>query len=286
MKIIKNIIKLTRLDNPIPILGVFLPCLFGMAWGQYYMKYQDFIKNIIFFAFASILTRSLGDVINDIVDKDIDKYVRRTKTRVLATEELPLWIAYLVAFVLAIIGFYMLFWLKPLAVFFALCGALLMLVYPFTKRFLKMPQLVLGFAYNIGLLVTYANITNSISFSVLCIYVACIYWTMSYDTIYAYQDLEDDLKLNINSTAVLYQKDPKYYIKSLLSMILWLMLLAALTDELHINWFYYVSIFFCVGYMARIVSKLDLKDETECKNAFRINIALGFVFIFSFYFGR
>ena len=281
-----NIIKLCRLNNPIPIIGLYLPCLWGIAWAQYYLKYPEAIKNIIFFAIASIITRTLGCIINDIVDKDIDKYVRRTKTRVLATGELSLWVAYLMIFFLGTIGFYMLFWLKPLAVFFALCGAIGMIIYPFTKRFLKRPQIVLGIAWNMGLLVAYTNISNRLSLSVFIVYIASIYWIVYYDTIYAYQDIEDDLKLNINSTAIIYQDNPKYYMRTLLSMMMLLLFVAGFIDSLSANWFYYCTIFLCIGFMLRILTFTNLNDTISCRNSFRANIFIGFIILVAIYFGR
>jgi len=281
-----NIIKLCRLNNPIPIIGLYLPCLWGIAWAQYYLKYPEAIKNIIFFLIASIITRTLGCIINDIVDRDIDKYVKRTKTRVLATGELSLWVAYLMIFFFGTIGFYMLFWLKPLAVFFALCGAIGMIIYPFTKRFLKRPQIVLGISWNMGLLVAYTNISNRLSLSVFIVYIASIYWMVYTDTIYAYQDIQDDLKLNVSSTAIVYQDNPKYYMRTLLSMMMLLFFVAGFIDSLSANWFYYCTIFLCTGFMLRILTFTNLDDPISCKNSFRANIFICFIILAAIYFGR
>ncbi len=279
MSSLRLIVKLCRWDNLIPVLGVYLPCLWGLAWGQYYLKGFDFIKNIIFFAIASFISRTIGCIINDIVDKDIDKYVRRTKNRVLASGELAVWKAYLLAIFLAIIGFYMLFFLSPLAVFFALMGVLMMIIYPFTKRFLKRPQIVLGATFNIGILVAYANVANGVTLSIVLIYFATIYWAIAYDTIYAYQDIEDDIRLNIGSMAITYQANPKYYLKTLYTVMMFLLCIGGFIDSLKPNLLYYLGVLFCIGLMLKVLTNTDLKNPESCAESFKINIIIGFIIL-------
>ena len=157
--------------------------------------------------------RSAGCVINDIVDKDIDAKVERTKLRPLAANLLTKTQAYIFLSFLLSIGACIWMFLSPAAKCISVVAAILMIIYPFMKRFTSWPQLFLGFTFNIGLLIAIAHISVlTFSWQLLNLCLCLILWTIFYDTIYAFADLRDDLKANVKSTAMVMRHAPKIWL--------------------------------------------------------------------------
>ncbi len=155
--------------------------------------------------------RSAGCIINDIVDQDFDRRVERTKTRPLAAKTITTSHAILeIAFFLSI-GFIVWLFLSQTAKYHALVGAALMIIYPFVKRRFNWPQLFLGFTFNYGLIVAIAH-AGTFSWHYLILFFALVIWTIFYDTIYAFADIDDDKKIGIKSTAIVMQNSPKIWL--------------------------------------------------------------------------
>jgi 4-hydroxybenzoate polyprenyltransferase len=190
--------------------------------------------------------RSAGCIINDIADRRWDGYVERTKNRPLANSSMHLGNAWLMLFGLLIIALFILAQLPPQCIYAAIPAALITFIYPFTKRFLKTPQLILGFAFAASIpmvMIATHQIWNSTWTILLCI---TILWVIAYDTQYALTDIEDDLKLGIQSTAIFFKQYVHQVIFSLqISIsILWI-LLAHLQ---HFSTYFDLAIFLSLGF--------------------------------------
>lgn len=208
-----KILDVSRLNNPLPIILLFLPCTWGLFLA-YNKQISTFamIYALLIFLIGSIAGRSIGCIINDIIDRDIDKQVERTKDRAIASGRISIKYGIFVAILWSMIGLYCFLKLNTIAKLFIILGMALSVIYPYTKRFFSMPQLVLGLAFNIGIFVGYSAVYNTIVDILFPLYVIGIYLTMFYDTIYAISDIEDDKRLGINSTAVKYEDKLMLYL--------------------------------------------------------------------------
>jgi 4-hydroxybenzoate polyprenyltransferase len=208
-----NIIKLIRIDKPIAILLLFLPCVWGLMIGSlYYYKINGTFDFELFLMYASIMligsfcARSLGCVINDVVDRDIDKKVRRTSSRPLANGRIKIREVIIPSIILSVIGIVLMCFLPLKSLIVILLSIPMVVLYPFAKRFSPAPQLFLGLVYNLGFFAAYFCFMNDFKigtpFCVFALYFCAVCWTIVYDTVYAMQDVEDDIKNDNGSLAV------------------------------------------------------------------------------------
>ncbi len=173
--------------------------------------------------------RSAGCIINDIADQDFDRLVNRTKTRPLAMKQITTNQAIIAAIFFLFISLVAWLFLNPTAKYTSLIGALLMVIYPFTKRFMNWPQLFLGITFNFGLIVAVTH-SGTLNLSIFILFLSLVGWTIFYDTIYAFADIQDDLKIGIKSTAIVMQKLPKTYL-TICNLLIHIILLIFLKRE-------------------------------------------------------
>ena len=218
---IKAYFHLMRLHYPVGILLLWLPCLIGMAitYQSYPFSYQDFLFYGVLFGIGSLLMRGAGCVINDYHDREFDKYVARTKNRPLASGQISPRQALLFFGILCLISSTILLFLPLSAIYTALLLGGLVVLYPLMKRITYWPQLFLGIVFNGGVLVGAFTILSlqswdDVPLSVLWIYGMCILHTLAYDTIYAFQDVDDDRIVGIKSSAQKVQNHPKLFLSS------------------------------------------------------------------------
>ena len=145
--------------------------------------------------------------------------------------------------------------------------------YPLMKRFTYWPQLFLGITFNIGVLIAYSSITNTIDIEVIFLYLAGIFWTLGYDTIYAHQDREDDLKIGIKSTAILFDKNSKLWISTFYVVMLGFLIFYGIFSN--VNLFYYVALIFVGLHLINQIIKLDINNSEICLKLFKSNSILG-----------
>ena len=206
-------IELTRLKKPIGYMLLFWPC----AWGLTIV--YDFSSNLkiyfiylILFFLGSVLMRSAGCIVNDIVDRKIDKKVERTKNRPIASGKISILNSILCAGVLCIIAFGVLINFNKFTIYMALISMPLAFTYPLMKRYTYWPQLFLGITFNYGLILAWISIDNDISIIPIIFYIGAIFWTLGYDTIYGYQDINDDEIIGVKSTSIKFKKNPKLFL--------------------------------------------------------------------------
>ena len=199
---------LLRLDKPIGVYLLFLPCIFSIALGMPIGEIPslNFFKEIALFGIGALVMRGAGCIINDLWDRKIDKLVTRTKLRPIAAGDITVKNAIIWLGVQLSLGLFILLQLNFNSILLGICSLPFVVIYPYMKRFFPVPQLVLGITFNWGALVGYVAITNTLPISILSLYIPCVLWTIYYDTIYAVQDRASDLKIGVRSSALTFGK--------------------------------------------------------------------------------
>src|SRR3990170_520732 len=162
------------------------------------------LKHILIFVSGSFIMRSAGCVVNDMADRKFDRFVERTKDRPLASGRLSMAEAATVLFILLLIALALVLSLNRLSILLSLTALLLTAVYPFTKRLVNTPQLFLGTAFGWGAVIAWAAVRNEVALPSFLIFLATVFWATGYDTIYALIDIDDDMKIGVKSTAILF----------------------------------------------------------------------------------
>lgn len=193
--------SLIRLSNQTGTILLMLPVLWALVLAS---QGRPSGLLLVLFIAGSFVMRSAGVIINDLADRSFDRQITRTQTRPLASGALRPWHAVLFLGVLLVVAVSLLFFLNPLAIRLGPVALVLAAIYPFTKRFFRVPQLFLGLAFGWGAVMAWAAVRNQLDPAVWMLFAATICWALAYDTIYAIQDLEDDLRIGLNSSAILF----------------------------------------------------------------------------------
>jgi len=284
MEKFQTFIKLTRLDKPIGIFLLFWPCVWGITLGYYFNTNTNlYLKYIILFFLGSILMRSAGCIFNDIVDRNLDKKVRRTKERPIASGKVSALRAFIYIIVLCLIALLILLQFNWLTITLGMGSMILAFVYPFMKRITYWPQLFLGLTFNWGIIMGWTAITNSMSIEPLVLYLAAIFWTLGYDTIYGLQDVSDDEVIGVKSTSMKFKNNVKVFVGTCYSLCVVFILILCLIMEID-KYILALSVFFISSFIYQLkIFKIDSPES--CLTAFKANNLTGifiFVFIFSF----
>jgi 4-hydroxybenzoate polyprenyltransferase len=210
--------RLMRFNKPI---GIYL-----LLWPTYWALFLSAggwpdIDLLIIFTFGVIITRSAGCVINDYADREIDKHITRTRDRPITTGEISPKAALLLFFALGLIAFALVLLTNTLTIKISFIAIALAVLYPFTKRWTNLPQLILGLAFAMSVPMAFSAQTGTVPASAGWIFLATILWTLIYDTLYAMADREEDLKIGVKSTAILFAKYDQIFI-TLLQVLLML----------------------------------------------------------------
>ena len=227
MQHLKIFIELTRLSKPIGFMLLFWPCTWGLAYAYSINQNIDlFIYYLILFFLGSVLMRSAGCIVNDIVDKDFDKKVKRTKTRPIAAGKITIKQSFFYVLILCGLAFLILIQFNLLTILLGMGSMIFAFTYPFMKRITYWPQLFLGITFNWGVIMSWAAINNSISPEIIILYISAIFWTLGYDTIYGAQDMSDDEIIGLKSTSIKFKNNIKLFVSAsyfvTISMILYL----------------------------------------------------------------
>ena len=279
MKHLKIFIDLTRLNKPIGFLLLFWPCSWGLAFAYSIdQNLNIFITYMILFFFGSVLMRSAGCIFNDIVDKDFDRKVQRTKQRPIASGKISINNSILYILILCTLSFLILIQFNFKTILLGLGSMVLAFTYPFMKRITYWPQLFLGLTFNWGLIMAYTSILDQISFEIIILYLSAIFWTLGYDTIYGVQDIVDDEIIGIKSTAIKFKKNIKLF-TGICYLITLLLIIYFFKDIIGLN----LSSLFILMFIFSLIYQLKIfeKDNSaSCLKAFKINNLSGiFMFI-------
>ncbi len=270
MNHIKIFIDLTRLNKPIGYMLLFWPCSWGLALAYYYNPNSDlFLYYLMLFFLGSVLMRSAGCVFNDIVDKDYDKQVKRTRQRPIAAEKIKVLHAFFYVIALCGFAFLILIQFNFLTIILGLSSMLLAFAYPFMKRITYWPQLFLGITFNWGIIMAWASINNNISNEIILLYLAAIFWTLGYDTIYGAQDMSDDEIIGLKSTSLKFKKNIKLFVSTCYFLSI-LIIIYLSKDMIGVNTFS-ILLFIFIGSLIYQIIIFNKENSKSCLNAFKFN---------------
>jgi len=268
-------LKLARLNKPI---GIFL-VLWPMLWGLWLAaEGPPSLKVLSIFVAGVILMRSAGCVINDFADRHLDGHVERTKDRPLVTGRISAQNALIFFAALCLLAFVLVLQTNQLTIYLSFGALALAAIYPFMKRYTYLPQVVLGAAFAWSIPMAYAAETNSVPSIVWLVYTATVLWTVAYDTEYAMVDREDDLKIGIKSTAILFGEADRAIIAFL--QVLVILTLCLIGDEAERGQFYFLGVVAAATLFVYQQHLIRLRYRSECFQAFLNNNWVGMVVFF------
>ena len=278
---IRNFIDVTRLNKPIGFLLLFWPCSWGLSLALYFDKnFYTFLNYLILFFLGSVLMRSAGCIVNDIVDEKIDRKVKRTKNRPIASGKLNKITAWIYVLILCALALVVLLQFNFLTISLGVFSMIFAFSYPFMKRFTYWPQLYLGFTFNWGIIMAWTAIVNDISYLPILLYVGAIFWTLGYDTIYGVQDISDDEVIGVKSTAIKFKKNINLFVKScyLISVaaIIFVMTSLKITYSSIFLGFFIISLL----YQLKI---FKINNSLSCLKAFKVNNISGLMVFLSLF---
>jgi 4-hydroxybenzoate polyprenyltransferase len=284
---LNNYISLIRLNRPIGIWLLLFPCLFASI-----LAYKDpslaisiyrLIFFIILFTIGAIIMRSAGCIINDIFDQKFDILVSRTKGRALVSGKISKKQALMTLFILLLLGLLILLQFNQKVVFLGVFSLFLVIIYPLTKRITYFPQIFLGITYNIGVLMASLAILQKITPAIAILYITTIVWTLIYDTIYAYQDIEDDLKIGVKSTAIKFANQGRKILILLNIIVFFGFILIGVISNLAP--FYYFIVLIANSYLLTGILKCNFQDPANCLEIFKANANFGLMILIAIIFG-
>ena len=278
---INNYLELIRLNKPIGFMLLLWPCWFSLAYIN--LPQHTLINYYLLFLFGAIIMRSVGCIINDLVDQNIDSKIERTALRPIAAKKISNLHAIIFLIILLTIGLLILLQFKFETILAGLVCTPLIVMYPFMKRITFWPQLFLGIVFNWGIIICSVEFFGTITKEFFIFYLACIFWTIGYDTIYAFQDLKDDIKNKIKSTAVLFRDKGKYLVlTSYTSMFLLIGYLSFLKTNKLVTMFFLIIIIIFIFFN---LLRWDHESESNSGKIFRQNNTFGamiFLYLLSF----
>lgn len=272
----KSYIKLARLDKPVGIYLLLWPSLIGLMLGILESSLFE-LKSFLIVLIGSILVRSCGCVINDISDHKFDKLVARTKDRPLASGEISLKEAWMFFFSTAAACFSLLIFVPKITLYISMIIAVFIIIYPLTKRFIKAPQFFLGLTFGSGTLISFSLVSTNFSISILLLFLGTVLWIISFDTIYALEDIEDDRIIGIHSTPILWG-DKAIFISKIFHILFYFSLLLIF----FINQF---SLFFLAILLIMLgiyFYQTNLIHQQKYLEAFKANNFIGMVAVIGF----
>tara|TARA_X000001036_G_scaffold379367_1_gene370173 strand:+ start:917 stop:1777 length:861 start_codon:yes stop_codon:yes gene_type:complete len=276
MEHLKIFINLTRLNKPIGFMLLFWPCSWGLALAyNLNQNLNTFLYYLLLFFLGSILMRSAGCIFNDIIDKDLDRGVERTKERPIAAGKISVKKSLFYVLGLCALAFIILIQFNLFTIILGLGSMILAFSYPFMKRITYWPQLFLGLTFNWGIIMAWAAINNNISYEIIGLYISAIFWTLGYDTIYGTQDMTDDEIIGVKSTSIKFKESIKLFVGS--SYLLTLVILSCLfSREFGVNILTLLFILFAMSLLFQLI-KFDKTKPEKCLMLFKMNNISGFI---------
>lgn len=269
---INNYGVLMRINKPIGTLLLLWPTYWALWVAS---SGQPSVLVFIVFTLGVILMRSAGCVINDYADRKVDPHVARTELRPIASGKVAPLEALQLFCVLGLLSLLLVLLMNPLTICLSVGGIVLAIIYPYMKRYTHLPQLFLGAAFGWAIPMVYAAQTNSVPAMAWLLFTAAIIWAVVYDTMYAMVDREDDLKIGVKSTAILFADLDKAFIGFF--QVLLLIALLMVGDKAELSVFYFTGVF--IAGLLMVYHQYLLKDRipAKCFAAFLHNNWLGFI---------
>ena len=279
-------IELTRLKKPIGFMLLFWPCIWGLTLVYDFNSSINnyFLYSLLFLA-GSVLMRSAGCIVNDIVDKNFDKKVERTKNRPIASGKVSVKLALIYSIVLCGLAFLVLINFNKFTIYMALFSMPLAFTYPLMKRITYWPQLFLGITFNYGLVLAWISVSNEISLTPLIFYAGAIFWTLGYDTIYGFQDIKDDEIIGVKSTSIKFKNDPKKFL--LFCYLVFVVSLIFVGLSMNFKLFYFIFLIIPTAQLFLFqIKNLNISNTNDCLNKFKSNNFFGLIVLINIFVGK
>ena len=275
MNQVKLFIDLTRLKKTIGYMLLFWPCAWGLTLAyDFSLNLKNYFFYLILFFLGSVLMRSAGCIVNDILDKEFDAKVFRTKNRPIASGKISTRLGMFYALVLCLLALLVLINFNLFTIILAIASMPLAFTYPLMKRFTYWPQLFLGITFNYGLILGWTAINDEIELIPILFYLGAIFWTLGYDTIYGYQDIKDDEIIGLKSTSINFKGKAKKFLISCYTSLIVFFLIGAYSMNLNYNFYLFMIVPFIHLFLYQI-KIFNLKDPSSCLKAFKSNNFLG-----------
>ena len=271
MNKINSLLRLARFDKPIGILLLLWPTMSALWLAS---NGSPDANILVVFIIGVVVMRSAGCVINDLADTEIDKHVERTRRRPLATGELSKKEALVFLLFLLSIALCLAISLGFIVVAWSLGGLVLTIIYPFCKRFIKTPQVILGLTFSWSIPMAYVACGSEFNLSMFFLWVGVLIWIVVYDTFYALVDIDDDLKTGVFSTAILFG-DNVSFVTSLLQITV-LMAWAYLGTILEMSLIYFLMLIIVLLLFSRQQLLISAREKKDCFRAFNESWYVGF----------
>ena len=268
-------LRLARLDRPIGSWLLLMPCWWSVGLAGMRVEQFPSLWHVVLFFIGAFAMRGAGCTWNDLVDRNLDRLVERTRSRPIPSGQVT--VAEATAFMVAqaLIGFLVLIQFNRLTVFTGLASLLVVAIYPFMKRITYWPQIVLGLAFSYGALMGWPAAFGQLDWPAIVLYAGSISWVIGYDTIYAHQDREDDLLIGIKSTALLFGENTRPMLAGFYSGAVVLIGIAGLTAGGRL--IFVLGLIAFAAHLAWQVVRLDINDSAHCLKLFKSNRDAGLI---------
>ena len=286
MNQLKLFIDLTRLKKPIGYMLLFWPCAWGLTLVYNFTNdYLTYFYYLILFFLGSVLMRSAGCIVNDVLDRKFDKKVLRTKNRPIATGEVSITLGLFYTTILCLFALFVLLNFNNFTIFLALASMPLAFTYPLMKRYTYWPQLFLGITFNYGLILGWTSINPEIVLAPIIFYLGAIFWTLGYDTIYGFQDIKDDEIIGLKSTSIKFKKSPTNFLYMAYLIFYLMLIIVGVLMKLNLLYFIFSIIIFIHLFFFQ-VKKLNIEDPKKCFDTFKSNNFLGLIVFINLVVGK
>ena len=229
--------------------------------------------------------RSAGCIVNDIIDKDFDKKVARTKNRPIASDKISVKLGLLYVIFLCFLALLVLLNFNTLTIILAMASMPLAFTYPLMKRFTYWPQLFLGITFNYGLILGWVCIENRLDILTIIFYLGAIFWTLGYDTIYGFQDIKDDEIIGVKSTSIKFKKNPRLFL--LLCYLSFISSLIIVGFIMNFKYLFYISLLISITHLLFFqIYNLDIKKPKNCFKIFKSNNLIGLIVLINIFIGK
>ena len=277
MKDLKLFLDLVRIKKPIGIMLLFWPCSWGLTLvNDFGNNNSQFALYLIYFFLGSMLMRSAGCIVNDILDRKYDILVERTKNRPIASGKISVNLSLIYVIILCSLSFIILVQFNFTTVLLGLASMPFAFSYPLMKRFTYWPQLFLGFTFNYGLIMAWFSINPEFNYIPLVFYLGAIFWTLAYDTIYGFQDIKDDEIIGVKSTSIKFKRNPKIFI--FVCYLIFILIQVATGILMDFKYYYYIGLIIIAGQLLIFqIFNLDTKNQKICLEKFKSNNFVGFL---------
>tara|TARA_B100001540_G_scaffold195154_1_gene171903 strand:+ start:268 stop:1134 length:867 start_codon:yes stop_codon:yes gene_type:complete len=281
MNQVKLFVNLIRLKKPIGYMLLFWPCAWGLTLAYDFSKnLNNYFFYLILFFLGAVLMRSAGCIVNDILDKEFDAKVFRTKDRPIASGKISIKLAIIYSLILCFLALLILLNFNLFTIILALGSMPLAFAYPLMKRFTYWPQLFLGITFNYGLILGWTAIKGEIGIVPILFYIGAIFWTLGYDTVYGYQDIKDDEIIGLKSTSIKFKNNAKQFLLICYSLVYVFFLAAGF--NMNFSYIYFViSIIPFLHLFFFQIKKFNPSSPSTCLKIFKSNNIFGLIIFFN-----